>query len=96
MPLFVGVVIAALFGAIVGSFLNVVLWRVPRGESIVSPGSHCPECNTPLQPADLIPVVSWVTLRGHCRYCGAHISVRYPLIELVTAVVFGIVAWLLL
>jgi leader peptidase (prepilin peptidase)/N-methyltransferase len=86
------VVLAIVSGAIFGSFLNVVLWRVPRGESIVTPGSHCPECGTPLRARDLIPVVSWVTLRGRCRYCGTHVSARYPLVELGTAVVFAVVA----
>lgn len=89
------VALAAIFGALVGSFLNVVLWRVPRGESIVHPGSHCPACNTPLRPYELVPVVSWVGLRGRCRTCGVHVSARYPLIELGVAAIFGVVAWLL-
>jgi len=89
------VVFAAVFGALIGSFLNVVLWRVPRGESIVHPGSHCPECGTPLHPYELVPIVSWVALRGRCRTCGVRISVRYPLVELGCAVVFAVVAWLL-
>ena len=93
-PLFV-VIVAGLFGALIGSFLNVVLWRVPRGESIVSPGSHCPACETPLRPYELVPVVSWVALRGRCRSCGVRISVRYPLVELGCAVLFGGVALLL-
>jgi len=86
------VVIAFVFGAVVGSFLNVVLWRVPRGESIVSPPSHCPACGTPLQPSELIPIVSWVALRGRCRTCYTTISVRYPLVELATGLVFAAVA----
>jgi hypothetical protein len=85
----------ACFGALIGSFLNVVLWRVPRGESIVSPGSHCPHCETPLRPYELIPIVSWVALRGRCRTCHEPIAFRYPLVELVTAVVFAVVALLL-
>ena len=89
------VVAAAVFGALVGSFLNVVVWRVPRGESIVSPGSHCPRCGTPLRPLELVPVVSWLALRGHCRSCRASISVRYPLVELAGAAVFGVVALML-
>jgi leader peptidase (prepilin peptidase)/N-methyltransferase len=88
------VVVAAIFGALVGSFLNVVLWRVPRRESVVSPGSHCPSCGTFLRPTELVPVVSWVALRGRCRTCGVHISARYPLVELGCAAVFGLVAWL--
>jgi leader peptidase (prepilin peptidase)/N-methyltransferase len=86
------VVIAFVFGAIVGSFLNVVLWRVPRGESIVSPSSHCPACGTPLRPGELIPVVSWVALGGRCRTCRTSISVRYPLVELATGLLFAAVA----
>jgi leader peptidase (prepilin peptidase) / N-methyltransferase len=89
------VVVAAVVGLVVGSFLNVVLWRVPRGESIVSPPSHCPSCDTPLRPAELVPVLSWVVQRGRCRHCGATISARYPLVELATAAAFVIVALVL-
>lgn len=90
------VVLAGVLGLAVGSFLNVVLWRVPRGESIVSPGSHCPSCGTPLHAADLVPVFSWVALRGRCRSCGTRISVRYPLVELGCGVLFAVAAWLIL
>ncbi len=95
MPAALVVVFAFVFGALIGSFLNVVLWRVPRGESVVSPPSHCPSCGTDLTPIDLVPVLSWVGLRGRCRHCGDRISARYPLVELSVAVVFGVVAWLL-
>lgn len=88
------VVAAALFGAVVGSFLNVVIWRVPRHESVVSPPSHCPACDTPLRPIELVPVLSWIGLRGRCRTCGTKISVQYPLVELGCAVLFGVAAWL--
>ncbi len=81
----------ALLGALIGSFLNVVIHRVPLGESLLAPGSHCPSCGTPLAPHDNIPVVSWLVLRGRCRHCGAPISPRYPLVELVTAVAFAAV-----
>jgi leader peptidase (prepilin peptidase)/N-methyltransferase len=84
---------AAVFGALVGSFLNVVMWRVPRGESIVRPASHCPVCETPLRPRELVPVASWIALRGRCRTCHSAIAVRYPLVELATALLFGLVAW---
>ncbi len=77
--------VALVFGLCVGSFLNVVIWRVPRKQSVVRPASHCPQCETPIQPADNIPVVSWLLLRGKCRACGHPIPVRYPLVELVTA-----------
>jgi leader peptidase (prepilin peptidase)/N-methyltransferase len=85
------IVVAGLFGAVVGSFLNVVAHRVPSGESLVSPGSHCPACDAPVKPYDNVPVVSWLLLRGRCRNCGAHISPRYPLVELATAVTFAAV-----
>jgi leader peptidase (prepilin peptidase)/N-methyltransferase len=76
---------AAVLGACIGSFLNVVAWRLPRQESVVLPPSHCPRCGTQLQWFDNVPVVGWMGLRGRCRYCGAPISVRYPLVELLTA-----------
>lgn len=76
---------AGVLGAIVGSFLNVVTYRLPRHESLITPASHCPRCGTPVKPYDNIPVLSWLLLRGHCRSCGEHISARYPLIEAVTA-----------
>jgi leader peptidase (prepilin peptidase)/N-methyltransferase len=81
----------AVLGAVIGSFLNVVIYRVPLGESLVAPGSHCPSCGTPLAPYDNVPLLSWLVLRGRCRHCGAPISVRYPVVELVTAVTFGAV-----
>jgi leader peptidase (prepilin peptidase)/N-methyltransferase len=76
---------AGLFGAIFGSFLNVVAYRLPRHESLVTPASHCPRCAMPVKPYDNIPVLSWLLLRGHCRGCGEPISVRYPLVEAFTA-----------
>ena len=87
----VEIAVAGLFGALIGSFLNVVAHRVPRGESLVSPGSHCPSCGAPVKAFDNVPVVSWLVLRGRCRRCGARISVRYPIIELLTAVAFAAV-----
>jgi leader peptidase (prepilin peptidase) / N-methyltransferase len=85
------IVVAGVFGALIGSFLNVVAHRVPLGESLVSPGSHCPACGAAVRPYDNVPVVSWLVLRGRCRDCGAPISVRYPLVELLTASVFAAV-----
>ena len=85
------VVVAGLFGAVIGSFLNVVAHRVPLGESLVSPGSRCPECEAPVKPYDNVPVVSWLVLRGRCRNCGTRISPRYPLVELATALVWAAV-----
>ena len=74
-------VIAGVIGAIFGSFLNVVAYRLPRGESLSHPRSRCPQCETPIKPYDNVPVLSWLALRGKCRACGARISVRYPLVE---------------
>jgi leader peptidase (prepilin peptidase) / N-methyltransferase len=76
---------AGVFGAIFGSFLNVVVHRLPRHESLVTPASHCPCCGTPVKPYDNIPILSWLLLRGHCRSCSAPISPRYPLVEAGTA-----------
>src|SRR5947209_16000000 len=80
--------VCALFGLAVGSFLNVVIYRVPRKESVVRPRSRCPGCGTQLAERDNIPVVSWVLLRGKCRTCGEPISARYPLVELLTSALF--------
>ena len=80
--------VCGLLGLAVGSFLNVVIYRVPRKESVVRPRSRCPGCGTQLAERDNIPIVSWVLLRGHCRTCGDPISARYPLVELTTAALF--------
>lgn len=80
------------FGLAVGSFLNVVVYRVPRGESIVRPRSHCPNCDAPIRDRDNIPIVSWLVLRGRCRDCGAPISPRYLVVELLTGCLFAGVA----
>jgi leader peptidase (prepilin peptidase)/N-methyltransferase len=79
------VMLAAVGGLLVGSFLNVVTWRLPRGESLVAPGSHCPGCAHPVRPYDNVPVVSWLLLHGRCRDCRTPISARYPLVEALTA-----------
>jgi leader peptidase (prepilin peptidase) / N-methyltransferase len=84
----VDVAVIGVLGLLVGSFLNVVIYRLPRGESLVRPGSRCPSCETPIKPYDNVPVVSWLALRGRCRKCGAPISPRYPLVEGLTGAVF--------
>jgi leader peptidase (prepilin peptidase) / N-methyltransferase len=76
---------AGILGAIAGSFLNVVAYRLPRQESLSSPGSHCTHCGSPVKPYDNIPILSWLLLRGRCRSCSALISPRYPLVEALTA-----------
>lgn len=85
------VALAFLAGLAIGSFLNVVAYRLPRGESLISPGSHCPSCDAPVRPRDNVPVLGWLLLRGRCRDCGAAISWRYPAIELATGVLFALV-----
>ncbi|HEX9336373.1 MAG TPA: prepilin peptidase, partial [Pseudonocardiaceae bacterium] len=88
-------VLAGLLGLAVGSFLNVVIHRVPRGESLVRPPSRCPACGASVRNRHNVPVVGWLVLRGRCADCRAPISVRYPLVELTTGVVFaGLTAWL--
>ena len=82
------IVILFVLGSVVGSFLNVVIYRLPRGESIVYPGSHCPRCGRALTAADLVPLLSWLLLRGRCRSCAARISARYFGVEMLTALLF--------
>ena len=81
-----------LLGALIGSFANVVIYRVPRGESIAFPGSHCPNCNRPLTALDLVPIASWLALRGRCRGCKEGIALRYPLVEALMALGFVLIA----
>ena len=93
VPPVVGYVIAGVFGAIIGSFLNVVIHRVPLEESIVFPNSRCPSCGAVIAFYDNIPVLSYVLLGAKCRKCKEHISFRYPAVELLTAVLFVGIAW---
>lgn len=85
---FLGVV-----GAIIGSFLNVVIHRLPREQSIVFPNSACPKCRKPIKAYDNIPILSYLVLGGRCRQCGVHISSRYPAVEALTAILFAAVTW---
>jgi leader peptidase (prepilin peptidase)/N-methyltransferase len=82
---------AAVMGAVFGSFLNVVAYRLPRGESLSRPRSRCPGCETPIKPYDNVPVLSWLLLRGRCRSCGIRIPARYPLVEAGTALLCALV-----
>lgn len=86
------IVVVGMLGLLVGSFLNVVVYRVPRGASVVSPPSACPSCDARIKPWDNIPVLSWVVLRGRCRACSHPISVRYPVVELTTGLLFAAAA----
>ena len=85
------VIIAFVFGLLIGSFLNVVAYRLPRGESLISPPSHCPACNKPVRRRDNIPVLGWLLLRGRCRDCGEPFSWTYPAVELMTGLLFALV-----
>jgi len=93
--LVLAVVTSGVFGLLIGSFLNVVIYRLPRHISVVRPRSHCPHCEHELTAADNVPVASWLVLRGRCRHCGAQISPRYPAVELSTAAIFVSLAWAL-
>ena len=93
VPPIVGYVIAGVFGAIIGSFLNVVIHRVPLEESIVFPNSRCPSCGAVIAFYDNIPILSYVALRAKCRDCKQRISIRYPAVEMLTAALFVAVAW---
>jgi leader peptidase (prepilin peptidase) / N-methyltransferase len=86
-------VLSFVLGLAFGSFLNVVIYRLPRHESLLRPGSHCPRCGTAIRWYDNVPLVSWVVLKGRCRSCSAPISLRYPLVEAITALAFIIAFW---
>ena len=85
-----GASVAGVLGLIFGSFLNVVAYRLPRGESLARPASRCPGCDAPIKPYDNVPVLSWLALRGRCRSCKAAIAWRYPLVELATALLLAL------
>src|SRR2546429_10032746 len=85
-------VLVALLGLAVGSFVNVVIYRVPRDLSVLRPGSRCPHCTAPVKAWHNVPVFGWLLLRGRCAACRAPIGVRYPLVELGTAALFVVVA----
>ena len=81
------------FGALIGSFLNVCIYRLPRGESIVWPGSHCTSCSQSIAVCDNIPILSYLLLQGRCRACGASISIRYPVVEVANALGYVVLLW---
>ncbi len=83
----------AFIGLLIGSFLNVVIWRLPRGESLARPPSSCPRCHARIRPRDNVPVVSWLLLGGRCRDCKEPVSIRYPAVELASALLFTLFAW---
>lgn len=87
------IVALAVLGAVFGSFANVCIWRLPREESVVWPSSHCPACGNAIRARHLVPVLSWLVLRGKCADCNGPISIRYPLVELAMAVLFAVIGW---
>jgi leader peptidase (prepilin peptidase)/N-methyltransferase len=93
LPVSLVVAVALAFGLVIGSFLNVVIHRLPRGESLVWPGSRCPHCREPIAPWHNVPLLSYLWLRGRCARCGARISPRYPAVELLTGLLFAAIAW---
>jgi leader peptidase (prepilin peptidase)/N-methyltransferase len=93
MPEIAAYIFVFIFGAAVGSFLNVVIHRVPNGDSIVFPNSACPKCGAAIKPYDNIPILSWLVLRGRCRNCSEPISVRYPAVELITGLLWILTYW---
>jgi leader peptidase (prepilin peptidase)/N-methyltransferase len=93
LPEFVGYIFIFLLGACIGSFLNVIIHRIPNEESIVFPNSACPKCKNPIKPYDNIPILSWLILGGKCRNCKNPISARYPAVELLNALLFVLVFW---
>src|SRR5215475_4357086 len=93
VPLPIACIFAALLGGVIGSFLNVVIHRVPLEESIVFPNSSCPKCRAAIRAYDNIPIISYLVLRGRCRSCGVRISPRYPAVEALTAALFALVTW---
>src|SRR5687768_12791041 len=88
MPHIVFIPFLFALGASIGSFLNVVVWRLPRGKSLVRPGSYCPRCGNPLKWYDNVPVLGWIKLGGKCRFCREPISPRYPIVEAITGLLF--------
>ena len=94
MTEFSPLLLAGVVGACIGSFLNVVIYRLPLGQSIVSPPSRCPKCGYRLHWYDNLPIIGWVLLGGRCRQCKNPISIQYPIVELTTALLFVIVVWL--
>ncbi|MEW6002101.1 MAG: prepilin peptidase [Nitrospirota bacterium] len=93
MPNVTSYTVIFIFGSIVGSFLNVCIYRIPRRISILIPSSRCPSCDTPIKPFDNIPVLSYILLAGRCRACKAKISFRYPLVEILNALFYVLILW---
>ena len=88
----INAVLIFILGLIVGSFSNVCIYRIPKNESIIFPASHCPKCNSPIKPVDNIPLISYILLKGRCRNCKSKISIQYPIVELLTGLIYLIIS----
>ena len=88
----INAVLIFILGLIVGSFSNVCIYRIPKNESIIFPASHCPKCNSPIKPVDNIPLISYILLKGRCRNCKSKISIQYPVVELLTGLIYLIIS----
>lgn len=86
-------ILTFVIGAVIGSFMNVCIYRLPRNLSIISPSSRCPSCQSPVRPYDNIPIISYLILKGRCRDCGTPISFRYPLVESLNAIMYTLIIW---
>jgi len=87
----INAVLIFILGLIVGSFSNVCIYRIPKNESIIYPASHCPKCSSPIKPVDNVPILSYILLKGRCRNCKNKISIQYPLVELLTGLIYLII-----
>ena len=87
----INAILIFILGLIVGSFSNVCIYRIPRNESIVYPVSHCPKCDSHIKPVDNIPLLSFILLKGRCRHCKSKISIQYPIVELLTGLIYLII-----
>jgi len=87
----INAILIFILGLIVGSFSNVCIYRIPKNESIIFPASHCPKCSSPIKPVDNIPLLSYILLKGRCRNCKSKISIQYPIVELVTGLIYLII-----
>ncbi len=93
IPKLIYTIMVFLMGTVIGSFLNVLIYRIPKGENFTTKNSHCMSCNHRLYPIDLVPLFSWIFLGGKCRYCKAKISIQYPIVEAINGIMYALIAW---
>mgnify|MGYP003294481440 CR=1 FL=1 len=93
IPKLIYTIMVFLMGTVIGSFLNVLIYRIPKGENFTTKNSHCMSCNHKLHAKDLVPLFSWIFLGGKCRYCKAKISIQYPIVEAINGIMYALIAW---